>query len=105
MLLGQSLKETHRPRLASWRDEPLMHPCLPMVGVDFDQVQVLGREEVDVKPFSQVLDGRAGLRRAVVPLMTLLRRPATYRRQDVLAFLPAEGIHHFGHVTGVNPDR
>jgi len=59
-----------------------MDPTLPMIGIDFDEIQPLGRQEVDVEPFAEVPDDGAGLRRAVEPLPMLLCGAPTEREKD-----------------------
>ena len=39
---------------------------------------------------------------AVVPLIMMLQGTATYRRNEPISGLPAEGIHHVGHIAGIH---
>src|SRR5688572_4540773 len=82
-----------------------MNPSLPMVGIDFGEHQVFGLQLVEVKAFADVLDDGASLRRAVVPLGSLLGSATTDGWQVAAARFPAEGVDHRGHIAGIDPNR
>ena len=104
MLFGGGLKQRHGAWTIERRGEPLVDPGLPVVGVDLGQVQLFGRQPVEMKPLTNVPYDRAGMRRSVIPLAMLLCGAAPERRPKALARLSAKRIHDRRHVPGVDPD-
>lgn len=81
-----------------------MHPGLPIVAVDFDQVHPLGRQQRDMEVLTNRFDQVARTGRTVVPLLPLLIRTTLNAGHEAIGRLASELVDDGCHVTGVDPD-